>query len=109
MNRDFVVIAYSLADKKPPFPHVKIDDLSEEMQSLVGKFVFLFLEERDKRSRNDTDAWCYWAALQELGIDCPHPISMRVPLPNNHAEGFECVACKEWVIKIARSQESLSI
>lgn len=75
MTADQKAVANVLAGAEEgpvPFPHLKLSDLSPEMQELVGRHINAMLAERDRRGADISDDLLYLAALEDFGIDCPH-------------------------------------
>lgn len=74
-----------------PHPHIDTHDLSPEIEALVGRHVFRYLDEGKRRGRTSEfdKSLAYLAALGDFGIDCPH-----VP-----KEGSRFARCRWFVLE----------
>jgi hypothetical protein len=74
-----------------PYPHLKLSDLSPEMQERVGRHVNAMMDERDRRGADISDDIVYLAALEHFGLDCPH--TRRVTHDYYPPGAWDCAIC----------------
>jgi len=94
MSPDQKAVANVLAgleDGPLPFPHLKVADLSPEMQERVGRHINAVLAERDRLGKDWPDDVLYLAALGDFGIDCSHP--RRVAYGWYPPGAWDCAIC----------------
>lgn len=91
------VLACLLGPPFPPFPALRVCDLSPERMVSLGKAVGRVLAEARRRGRQITDSEAYLIALDMFGCVCPH-------IPGDDAEAyrgelrFRCMHCRAGVV-----------
>ncbi|PYN85073.1 MAG: hypothetical protein DMD89_38500 [Candidatus Rokuibacteriota bacterium] len=79
--------------RPPPFPDVRLDDLSDWLRRRVDAHVIAMLKERDTRGLPLTDDQVYLIVLGHYGITCPHP---RYEVPTM-CDASQCAICGGYV------------
>ena len=109
---DLVVLkrafAYATAQNPEVHPHISLYDLSEELQILIGKFIFNHMDERDRKKKagekggeiDDNDL--YLIVLDYFGVDCPHCV-------RSLQDERYCSRCGSLLLEIHSSDKEISV
>lgn len=75
-------------------PHIRMRDLSDARQQVIGEHVGRMLDEAARRGYDETGrSITYLAALEHFGVDCPHVSKMESRYYENPRCVSECRHC----------------